>query len=174
MDVTGKSLSELEMDAIVVRSLARLGARAPSRGFADRVMSRVALPQPRAVVLYHRARAWAAEPRHALALAGAYALSAVVALAVVVPWLLVQLPAIGFLANRVETKVVALVRDGVVAVAEWLLSVGLTDALRSLPISATGLWVGGIGLALGYAGCAVGLHLLLRAPKVREVAHVRA
>jgi hypothetical protein len=174
MDVTGKSLSEQEMDAILVRSLARLGAHAPSRGFESRVMSRVALPQPRAVVLYRRARAWASHPSHALALAGAYAVSAVVALVVVVPWLLVRLPAIGFVADWTATKVMGLVRDGVVAVAEWSLSSGLTDAVRSLPLDSAGLWLAGIAVALGYAGCAVGLHFLLRAPKTREAVHVRA
>lgn len=174
MDVSGKSLSEQEMDAILVRTLSRLGAYAPSRAFAQRVMTRVALPQPRPVVLYHRACSWAAQPRHALALASAYAFSAVVALAVVVPWLAVRLPAIGFVADWLVTKAGMLVRDGVVAVAEWSVASGMADFVRSLPLSGAGLWIAGIGIALGYAGCAFGLHLLLRAPKTREVVRVRA
>jgi len=174
MDVTGKPLSEQQIDAILVRALARLGEHAPSRSFADRVMTRVALPQPRPVVLYHRARAWAARPSHALALAGTYAVSAVVALAVVVPWIMARLPAIGFVTDWMVTKAGALVRDGVVAVAEWSLASGLTDALRSLSVSGVGFWVAGVALACGYAGCAIGLHVLLRAPKAKEVVHVRA
>ena len=86
-----KQLSDMELDALVVRSLSRLPAHAPSRVFSDKVMNRVGLPSPRAVVRYRRARAWLAEPRRALALGGAYAILAVVALVVAVPWLVQHL-----------------------------------------------------------------------------------
>ena len=174
MDVSRKPLSEQEMDAILVRTLSRLGELAPSRSFGDRVMTRVALPHPRPVVLYHRARAWAAQPSHALALAGGYALSAVIAMAVVVPWLAVRLPAIGFVADWLVTKAGTLVLNGVVAVAEWSVASGLSGLVRSVPLSGAGLWMAGLALGLGYAGCATLLHVLLRAPKAKEVVHVRA
>jgi len=174
MDVSRKPLADNEMDAIVVRALARLGSHAPSRHFADAVMARVALPQPGPVVLYHRARAWAAQPRHALALAGGYAFSAIIAMAVVVPWLVGQLPAIRFVADWMMTRASGLVHQGIVTVAEWSVASGLAALLRSVPLSGPGIWIAGITLACGYAGCAVALHMLLKAPREKDVVHVRA
>ena len=174
MDVSRKPLTDNEMDALVVRAVSRLGTHAPSRTFADRVMARVALPQPGPVVLYRRARMWAAQPRHALALAGGYALSAVVAMAVVVPWLVAQLPAISFMADWMVTRAAGLVRQGVVVVAEWSVASGLAGLVRSVPLSGPGIWIAGIALVGLYAGCAVALHMLLRTPKGKDVVHVRA
>ena len=174
MDVSRKPLTDNEMDAVVVRALSRLGPLAPSRAFAANIMSRVALPQPGPVVLFRRARTWAAEPRHALALAGGYALSAIIAMAVVVPWLVGQLPAIRFVADWLVARGGELVRQGMVTAAEWSVASGLTGLVRSLPLSGPGVWVAGVLLVLAYAGCAVGLHFLLKAPKAKDVVHVRA
>jgi hypothetical protein len=174
MDVSSKPLTDNEMDAVVVRALSRLGPHAPSRSFASNVMARVALPQPGPVVVFRRARAWASQPRHAMALAGGYALSAIVAMAVVVPWLAGQLPAIRFVADWLAARGGELVRQGIVTAAEWSVASGLSGLVRSLPLSGPGIWVAGILLVLAYAGCAVGLHFLLRAPKARDVVHVRA
>jgi hypothetical protein len=174
MDVSRKPLTDNEMDAIVVRALSRLGPYGPSRSFASNVMTRVALPQPGPVVMFHRARAWASQPRHAMAIAGGYALSAIIAMAVVVPWLAGQMPAIRLVADWLVARGGDMVRQGVVMVAEWSVASGLTGLVRSLPLSGTGLWVAGIGLVFAYAGCAIGLHFLLKAPKAKDVVHVRA
>ena len=174
MHVSRKPLTDNEMDTVVVRALSRLGAHAPSRSFAAAVLARVALPQPRPVVLYRRTRAWAAQPSHALALASGYAVSAIVALAVVVPWLLVRLPAIGFVTDRVLVRGAEFVRQGIVAVAEWSVESGLAGLIRLVPLSGPGIWVAGVSLVIGYAGCAIALHMLLRAPKGKDVVHVRA
>ncbi len=174
MDVSRKSLTDNEMDAVVVRALSRLGPHAPSRSFASNVMTRVALPQPGPVVVYRRARAWASQPRHAMALAGGYALSALIAMAVVVPWLVGQLPAIRFVADWLVARGGELVRQGIVMAAEWSVASGLTELVRSVPLSGPGIWVAGVALVLAYAGCAVGLHVLLKAPKAKDAVHVRA
>jgi hypothetical protein len=174
MDVSRKPLTDNEMDTVVVRALSRLGAHAPSRHFADGVMTRVALPQPGPVMLYRRARTWAAQPRHALALAGGYAVSAIVAMAVVVPWLVGQLPAIQLVADWLVVRASGLVHQGIVIVAEWSVASGLAGLLRAVPLSGPGVWIAGAALACAYAGCAVALHLLLKTPKGKDVVHVRA
>jgi len=167
--VTDKQLTDAELDAAVVRALSRLSPFAPSHGFGDRVMARVQLPQPAPVVLYHRARAWAAQPRHALALAGGYAASALLATAVVVPWLLARLPEIGFTAEWVAGRLTAAARQGLLTLAQWAASSGAADLLGSLSLSGGRLWLAISSLTLGYAGCAVGLHYLLRTPRGKDV-----
>jgi hypothetical protein len=174
MDVTRKPLTDNEMDAVVVRALSRLVPLVPSRSFASSIMARVALPQPGPVVLFRRARAWASQPAHAMALAGGYALSAVVAIAVVVPWLVGQLPAIRFVADWLVARAGELARQGFVMAAEWSVASGLTGFVRSLPLDGPVIWAAGIALVLAYSGCAVGLHILLKAPKAKDVVHVRA
>ena len=86
--MTDKQLSPSDLDQALVRDLSRLPQYSPSRAFSAAVMARVRLPQPRAVVLYRRARTWALEPRRALTLGGAYAVVASVALWLAVPWIL--------------------------------------------------------------------------------------
>lgn len=162
-----KQLGDAELDATVVRALSRLPSHAPSRGFADRVMARVQLPQPSPVVLYRRARAWAAQPRHALALAGGYAASALVAMALVVPWLLAHLPAISFTAEWVAGRASGAARQGVLTLARWVASSGAADLLQ--PLSGGRLWLAISALTLGYAGCAAGLHYFLRTPRGKDV-----
>ena len=164
-----KRLPDSELDAIVVRALSRLPAYTPSRGFAGRVMARVQLPQPAPVVIYRRVRSWAAQPRHAMALAGAYAASAAVAMAVVVPWLLAHLPAIGFAGQWAMTRVSGAAREALLAAAGWAVTSGATDLFRSLQLTGGRLWLAVGALTVGYAGCAVGLHVLLRAPRGKDV-----
>jgi hypothetical protein len=172
--VSRKLLTDNEMDAVVVRALSRLVAHAPSRSFASNVMVRVALPQPGPVVLFHRARAWASQPSHAMALAGGYALSAILAMAVVVPWLVGQLPAIRSVAGWLVARGGELARQGLVTAAEWSVASGLAGLAQSLPLSGPRIWLAGVAVIVAYAGCAVGLHILLRTPKAKDVAHVRA
>ena len=163
--MTRKQLDSNELDAMVVRSLARLPSHGPSRAFADRVMDRVQLPSPWALVRYRRARAWVSQPRRALALAGAYAVFATVALMVAVPWLLTHSPAISFAYDWTIGRFAALLRDGTIAVAGWAVSTGLTGFVRSLPLSGPQVWALAFAATLAYAGCAIGLHFLLRAPR---------
>ena len=169
-----KPLSDNEMDAIIERGLSRLPVAAPSRAFGQRVMARVALPQPRAVVLYQRARAWAVQPSHAVVLGGAYALSAVIALAVVVPWLLAHSPAIAFVADWALARGANVLRDAVLALAQWSVASGLTSFVRSLPLSGPVAVIGGTLMVIAYAGSALGLRYLLRAPRRDDAVRVRA
>ena len=158
-----KQLTDQELDALVVRSLSRLPAFAPTRGFEAAVMARVVLPQPRPVALYRRAWAWAAEPRRAIALAGAYAVAALVALGVTVPWLLAHSPQISFGVDWALGRSLALVHQASATFAGWTLSSGLANRLESLPVTAA-LAAGSL-IAAAYAGCAIGLHFLLRTPR---------
>ena len=164
-----KQLRDAELDATVVRALSRLPSHAPTRGFADRVMARVRLPQPSPVVLYRRARAWAAQPRHALALASGYAAAALIAMAFVVPWLLAHLPAIGFTAEWAAGRASGAARQGLLTLAQWVTSSGAADRFQSLSLSGGRLWLAISALTLGYAGCAAGLHYFLRTPRGKDV-----
>lgn len=163
--MTRKRLSDNEMDALVVRSLARLPRRAPARGFSDRVMNRVQLPPARPLLVYRRARAWLAQPRRALTLAAGYALAATVALLVAVPWVLANSPAISFAVDWTAGRMGALVRDVVLGAAGWAVSSGLTGLFREIKLSGPQFWAAAGLLAVGYAGAAVGLHALLRTPR---------
>ena len=168
--MTRKHLSPEELDALVVRSLSRLPALGPSRGFADNVMNRVLLPSPRPLVAFRRARGWLAQPRRALAFAGAYAAFAMVALIVMVPWLLTHSPAIAFAYDWSVTRSAALLRDGAMAVASWTVSSGLTGLLKSVPLSGPQVWIVAFAATAAYAGGAIGLHFLLRSPRVKDAA----
>ena len=170
----GKPLADREMDRLVVRALSRLGEVAPSRSFSNRVMARVAMAQPRPLVLFHRARAWALQPRHAMVLGGAYATLAVAALVLVVPWLLANSPAIRLVADWVVVRGASVVRDAVLAVAQWSVASGLTSLVRSLLRSAPSLWVGALLLTAAYTGGALLLHALLRAPRGARDDAIRA
>jgi hypothetical protein len=165
MFVMRKQLSHEELDAMIIRTLARLPSEGPSRSFANRVMDRVQMPPAGALVLLRRARAWAAQPRRAVALAGSYAVLAAITLGVVLPWLNANAATIRFAANWVGSRVMGLVSDVTVTVAGWYVSSGAADVVRSLPLSGAGLWIAGVLVCAAYAGCAVGLHLLLRAPR---------
>lgn len=160
-----KQLTDQELDALVVRSLSRLPALSPSRGFEAAVMARVVFPQPRPVALYRRAWAWAAEPRRAMVLAGSYAVAALVALGTVVPWLIAHSPHISFGLDWALGRSLALVHQASAAFAGWTLSSGLAERLQSLPVSTPAALAAGSLIATAYAGCAVGLHFLLRTPR---------
>jgi len=168
--VTRKHMSPEELDALVVRSLSRLPAHGPSRGFADNVMNRVQLPSPRAVLAYRRARGWLAQPRRALAFAGAYAAFATVALIVMVPWLLKHSPAIAFVYDWTVARSAGLLRDATLAAASWTVSSGLTGLLKSVPLSGPQVWIVAFAATAAYAGGAIGLHFLLRAPRDKHAA----
>lgn len=163
--MTRKQFSDNELDALVVRSLSRLPGHAPSRAFADKVMDRVALPSPRAVTRYRRARAWLVEPRRALILAGAYAVVAVISLAVAVPWLLNNSPAIRFAFDWSTSRGELMARGIALAAARWTVSSGLASVVSALGLTSRQLWALAAGAAVMYAGCAIGLHSLLRTPK---------
>ena len=166
--MTRKHLNDTELDALVVRSLARLPMYGPSRRFAANVMSRVALPAPRAVRRWQRARAWLAQPRRALAFAGAYAALAVIALAVVIPWLLTNSPALGLAYDWTLARSVGMLRDFAVGFTGWAVTSGLAGLVRSVPFSGPSLLMFALGATVAYTGCAIGLHYLLRAPREKH------
>lgn len=163
-----KLLTDEELDALVVRSLSRLPAHAPSRAFENKVMCRVQLPQPRPVTLYRRARTWVAQPRRAVALACIYALAASVALVVAIPWLLNNSPAIRFAFDWTVTRSVGGIRQAALGLASWTVSSGITGLVKSIPLTGGQLWAAAFALTAGYAGCAIGLHFLLRAPRGKD------
>lgn len=166
--MTDKQLSPSELDQALVRDLSRLPLYSPSRVFSAAVMARVRRPQPRAVVLYRRARAWALEPRRALVLGGAYAAVAGVALWMAVPWVFAHSPAINFVAGQVSSWFVGVVRDAALATAGWAVTSGITGFVRSLSLTGERLWMAAGTLVVGYASCAAGLHYLLRTPRGKD------
>jgi len=168
--VTRKPFTDNELDAMIVRSLSRLPRHGPSRDFASRVMNRVQLPQPRAVRAYRRARVWLSQPRHAMALAAAYATVAVLALIVAVPWLFEHSPAIRLMADWTMGHVGALMREATITVAGWAVSSGLTRVIRSVSLTGPQVWALAFGATAAYTGCAVGLRHLLRAPRDKHAA----
>ena len=167
-ELTRNYLSNEELDALVVRSLSRLPTFGPSRFLTAKVMSRVQLPAPRAVRAWRRGRAWLAQPKRALALAGGYALCATIALIVAVPWLVENSPAIAFAYDWVVSRGGALLRDAALALAGWAVSSGVADAVRSVPLSATSVWVLAFAVTAAYAAGAISLHFLLRAPREKH------
>lgn len=168
--MTDKQLSPSQLDEMLVREMSRLPSYSPSRAFSANVMARVRLPQPRAVVLYRRARAWALEPRRALVVGGAYAAVAVAALWIAVPWVLAHAPAIRFVTAQVSGWFFGAIRDGALAAAGWAVSSGAAEFVKSLSLAGERLWIALGTLTVGYAGCAVGLHYLLRTPRGKDVA----
>jgi hypothetical protein len=168
--MTRKQLSNEDLDALVVASLSRLPALGPSRGFADNVMNRVQLPSPRPLVAYRRARGWLAQPRRALAFAGAYAAFATVALIVMVPWLLKHSPAIAFASDWMIGRSAGLLRNAALGLASWTVSSGLTGLLKSVPLSGPQVCFLAFTATAAYAGGAIGLHFLLRAPRDNDAA----
>jgi hypothetical protein len=163
--VSHKQLTDQELDTLVVRSLSRLTALAPSRGFEAAVMARVVLPQPRPVALYRQARAWAREPRRALALAGSYAVATLIALGVAVPWLMARGPQISFGVDWALGRSLALVHEASATFAGWTLSSGLAERLQSSRVTTPAALAAASLIAAAYAGSAVGLHFLLRTPR---------
>lgn len=167
-----KRLSDEELDALIVRAISRLPTDGPARGFADRVLARVELPGPRAVALFGRLRAWVSRPERAFALAGSYAVVAAVALAVVAPWLAANSTAIGYAFDWTVARSLAPLRQFALGLAGWAVSSGVAGVVNTVARSGPQVWLGGLLLTVGYAASAVGLHLLLRAPR-RKDASVR-
>lgn len=168
--MTDKQLSHSELDQALIRDLSRLPQYSPSRAFTTAVMARVRMPQPRAVVLYRRARSWVIEPRRALALGASYAVAASAALWLAVPWVFRQGSAINFVAGQASSWLSDTVRQAALSAAGWAVSSGLTGFVESLSLTGGRLWFAVGTLVVGYASCAVGLHYLLRTPRGKDVA----
>ena len=166
--MTRKQLTDTEFDALIVRSLSRLPSYAPSRAFADNVMNRVALPSPKAVRAWQRARIWVAQPKRALTIAAAYACVATISLIVAVPWLLNNSPVVRAGFDWTVSHGAGILRDVTIAVASWTVSSGLAGIVKSIPLSGPQVWALAFGATALYAGCAIGLHYLLRAPRDRN------
>ncbi len=167
--MTDKHLELIGLDALIVRELSRLPSLEPSRGFADRVMAQVRLPEPRAVVALRRARAWVLEPRRALALGAAYAACAIVALGFAVPWVLQHSAGIGYGAGLVADRVLAAAREAGMAVAGRIFTSPSWETLRSLPVLREHLVPLLALLSVGYAAAGVALHRLLKTPGGKRV-----
>jgi hypothetical protein len=163
--VTDKQLDHSDLDALVLRELSSLPSLAPSRGFQDRVMARVSLPKPAAVVLLQRAGAWALQPRRALALATAYAACVVATVLLAGPWAAAHAGFVVLGASWVAGHVGAWLDTTALAVASWGVRSGVVEALRSAAGSGARLWATVATVAIGYAASGYGLHILLKAPR---------
>lgn len=163
--MTHEHLDASELDALVLRELSSLPGLAPSRGFQDRVMARVVLPKPAAVVLLERARAWVMQPRRAVALATAYALCVVVTVALAAPWVAAHAGAIGIATAWVTARAGAWLDSATLAVASWAMRSGIADAVRSVAGTGPRLWAEVATLSLAYAAGGFGMHALLKAPR---------
>jgi hypothetical protein len=161
--VTDKQLDAGDLDAAVLRELTALRSFAPTRGFSDRVMARVRLPQPAAVVLFKRAGAWVLQPRRAVALATAYAASVAIALRLALPWLGDHAPALRLGAAWIGTQLGALANTVALTSADWAVQSGAADAVRTAAASGK-LWPAMATLTIGYAVCGYGFYALLKTP----------
>jgi hypothetical protein len=167
--VTDNPLEPNDLDGIIIRELSRLPSFEPTRGFADRVMTQVRLPEPRAVVALRRARAWVLQPRRALALAGAYAACAIVALGVALPWVLQHSATLSYTAGTIAESALHAVREWGMALAARVLTSPSWETVRSLPILREHLVPFLALLSVAYAGAGVALHRLLKAPGGKRV-----
>jgi hypothetical protein len=167
--VTDKHLELNDLDGLLIRELSRLPSFEPSRGFADRVMAQVRLPEPKAIVVLRRARAWALQPRRALALAGAYAVCAVVALGVAVPWLLQHSASLSYGAGLLADRALGAARQAGMAVAGWVLTSPSWETLRTLPVLREHLVPFLALLSVAYAGAGLALHRLMKSPGGKRV-----
>ncbi len=163
--MTHKPLGTNDLDVMIVRELSRLPSFAPSRSLGDRVMARVQLPQPTAVVVYRRAAAWVRQPRHVYALAATYAVVALAALVVTVPWLLANMPEARLVADWFVRQASAAGGRTTLLLADLAVAVGAPGFVKLVPRSAPVFWAGLFGLASAYAACIASLRLLLRAPR---------
>lgn len=82
--------SDLEAARAVIASLDALPHLEPSAGFADAVMSRVAMPGAAPAAAPARARRWLPQTRRGWARAGAWALAPLAPLALLFGWILTQ------------------------------------------------------------------------------------
>lgn len=167
-----KQLDTSDLDALVLRELSSLPSLAPSRGFQDRVMARVSLPRPAAVVLLQRAGAWALQPRRAVALATAYAACVVATILLAGPWIAAHAGLAVLGASWVAGQVGGWLDAAALAVASWGVRSGIVEALRSFAGSGLRLWATVATAAIAYAASGYGLHVLLKAPRRSdELAH---
>jgi len=164
-----KYLEQDELDRLITRDLSRLPSFVPSLGFDRRVMAMVRLPEPQALIALRRARAWALQPRRALALAGAYAACAVIALALAVPWALQHSSYISFGVGLMATKVIGAARETGMAFAGSVLTSRSFQALRSMPVLREHFVMLFAVATVGYAAAAVTLHRLLKSPGGKRV-----
>lgn len=158
-----KQLDAGDLDLTVLRELTALRSFAPSRDFSDRVMSRVRLPQPAAVVLFRRAGAWVMQPRRAVALATAYAASVAIALRLALPWLSSHAPALRLGASWIGTQLSSLVNSVALTAANWAVQSGVADAVRAAASSGK-VWPAFAALSIGYAVGGYGFYTLLKMP----------
>ena len=172
--MTHKHLDDSELDALVLRELSSLPSLAPSRGFEDRVMARVSLPKPAALVLLQRAGTWVMQPRRAVALATAYALCVVVTVALAAPWVAAHAGAIGVATAWVTARAGAWLDAATLAVASWAVRSGLADAVRSVAGTGPRLWAELATLSLAYAAGGLGMHALLKAPRRSDASVARS
>jgi hypothetical protein len=162
--VTDKQLDAGDLDLTVLRELSALQSFAPSRGFSDRVMARVRLPQPASVVLFRRAGAWMMQPRRAVALATAYAASVVIALRLALPWLEVHAPALKLGVAWLGTQLGALGDAVALSAADWAVRSGAAEAVRTAASSGK-ILPALAALTIGYAVGGYGFYALLRTPR---------
>ncbi|NJD19664.1 MAG: hypothetical protein FIA95_10340 [Gemmatimonadetes bacterium] len=167
--MTDKYLEHDDLDGLIIRELSRLPSFEPSRGFSDRVMAQVRLPDPKAVVALRRARAWVLQPRRALALAGAYAACAIVALGLAVPWVLQHSPDLSYSASLLGERILTAAREAGMAAAARVFASPSWETLRSLPLLREHLVPFLALLSVAYAGAAVALHRLLKTPGGKRV-----
>ena len=167
--MTDKHLEQDDFDRLITRELSRLTSFAPARGFENRVMAHVRLPDPKAVIVFRRARAWALQPRRALALAGAYAACAAIALGVAVPWVVQHAPSLSYGAGLALAKVTAASSNLGMTLAGWVLASHTYEVLRSLPVGPEHLVPLAALLTVAYAAAGVALHRLLKSPGGKSV-----
>ena len=172
--MTDKYLEQDDFDRLITRELSRLPSFAPARGFENRVMAHVRLPDPKAVVVFRRARAWALQPRRALALAGAYAACAAIALGFAVPWIMQHAPSLSYGAGLALTRITAAASDLGMALAGWVLSSRTYETLRSLPVRREHFVPLAALLTVAYAAAGVALHRLLKSPGGKSVPVTRS
>jgi hypothetical protein len=160
-----KQLDRSDLDALVLRELSSLPGFSPSRGFQDRVMARVTLPKPAAVVLMQRAGAWALQPRRAVGLAATYAACVVMTVLLAGPWIAAHASFFVLGASWVTSHVGAWLDSAALAVASWGVRSGIVEAVTSVFGSGVRLWAMVATVAIGYAASGYGLHVLLKAPR---------
>ena len=160
-----KQLDHSELDALVLRELSSLPSLAPGRGFRDRVMARVILPRPAAVVLLERAGAWAIQPRRAVALATAYAACVVLTVLLAAPWVAAHASVAALGVSWLAAQAGHWLNAAALSVAAWAVRSGLVSTLRSAAGNGLRPWLLLATIAVGYAASGYGMHVLLRAPR---------
>ena len=164
-----KYLEQDDFDRLITRELSRLPSLVPSRGFSGRVMAHLRLPEPKAVVVFRRARHWALQPSRALALAGGYAICAAIALGVADPWVVQHAPSLSYGAGLALAKLTTAASDLGMTLAGWVLASHTYEMLRSLPVRREHIVPLAALLTVAYAAAGVALHHLLKSPGGKSV-----